>query len=101
MAIPVPTTITVSSKGQIALPKEFRVAAGLEVGTKIILECLPDGTLELHPLHYSIHEIFGAGKKWLGRNKKISDDFGILLTVAEEDDATKKKRKLPHDFRRH
>lgn len=93
MAIPSPTLITVSSKGQIAIPKEFRVAAGLEVGTKVVLECLSDGTLELHPLHYSIHEIFGAAKKLAPHETKLSDEESILATIVEEDELTKQKGK--------
>lgn len=90
--IPVPTMLTISSKGQIAIPKEFRVAAGLEAGTKIILECLPDGTLELHPLHYSIHEVFGLGKKLLKQKPKKSDEKSVLDMIVEEDEATKRKK---------
>lgn len=93
--LPVPTMITVSSKGQIAIPKEFRIAAGLEAGTKAILECLPDGTLELHPLHYSIHEVFGLGKKISKQKSKSrnSDEQNILDMILEEDEATKGKNK--------
>lgn len=30
--------ITVSSKGQIAIPKELRIAVGLEAGSKVLIE---------------------------------------------------------------
>jgi AbrB family looped-hinge helix DNA binding protein len=91
MATPSSTLITVSSKGQIAIPKEFRAAAGLEVGAKVILECLPDGTLELHPLHYSIHEIFGVAKKLTRLKTNRSDNESILATIIAEDELTKRK----------
>jgi AbrB family looped-hinge helix DNA binding protein len=93
MSIPVATMITVSSKGQVVIPKEFRAAAGLEVGSKVVLECRENGILELHPLHSSIREIFGMGKKWLQKaTKTTAEDVGIMATIVAEDEATKTKR---------
>ncbi len=90
MSIPTPTMVVISSKGQIAIPKEFRVAAGLEAGSKVILECLPDGTLELHPIHYSIHEVFGVGKKIKQRKSKSNEEKDIMDVILEEDESTKR-----------
>jgi AbrB family looped-hinge helix DNA binding protein len=92
MNIPTAAMITVSSKGQVVIPKEFRIAAGLDVGSKVILECHEDGTLELHPMHCSIREIFGIGKKWAYKRAKSTNDASIMAVVAAEDEVTKTRR---------
>lgn len=89
MAVLASTTLTISSKGQIAIPKEFRIAAGLEAGERLIIEYNQDGTLTLHPVTTSIREIFGLAKKYAKKHRRDNDDDLISALIAEEDAKTK------------
>ncbi len=40
---------TLTSKGQVTLPKEILERLGLKAGTKVDLELFPDGTVKLRP----------------------------------------------------
>lgn len=87
------TMITVSSKGQVAIPKEFRVAAGLETGTRLLAEYCSDGTISLHPVSHSIKEIFGVAAH--GSTKKHTsqtEDDAIASIIAAEDEKTKSRK---------
>lgn len=91
MAVLASTTLTVSSKGQIAIPKEFRIAAGLEAGERLLIEYNQDGTLTLHPVTNSIREIFGVAKKYAKKGRcGDNDDDLISAFIAEEDTKTKR-----------
>lgn len=92
MAVLASTTLKVSSKGQIAIPKKFRIAAGLEAGERLLIEFNQDGTLTLHPLSNSIKEIFGVAKKYATKSRLAKDDDNIATLIAEEDAKTKGKK---------
>jgi AbrB family looped-hinge helix DNA binding protein len=92
MHMPPPTTIMMSSKGQIAIPKEFRLATGLEVGTRIMLLCHDDGSMELRPIKHTPAELFGIAKQFVKSNalqNASARDKKIMQQVLQEDDATK------------
>ena len=50
---------TLTSKGQITLPKEIRDALDLDAGTKLDFSIEPDGTLRVRPLKRSVSSIVG------------------------------------------
>lgn len=50
---------TMTSKGQITLPKEIRDALDLDAGTKLDFSIEPDGTLRVRPLKRSVSSIIG------------------------------------------
>ena len=82
--------ITVSSKGQIAIPKEFRVAVGLEAGSRVLIEYhKKHHTLSLSPVQQSMQSIFGIGKQDKKQQSNISDDDAISGLVEKEDNRTK------------
>lgn len=58
------TTLTVTAKGQVTLRKDILKHLGIEPGSKVIVEKLPDGRIEVK-----------AAAKPTG---KISDVFGLL-----------------------
>jgi AbrB family looped-hinge helix DNA binding protein len=62
------TTLTVSSKGQIAIPRKYREALRLSEGAKLKISLGLDGTLVIKPLKGNIVDIFGC----LGRTDKRS-----------------------------
>jgi AbrB family looped-hinge helix DNA binding protein len=91
--IPVPVNITVSTKGQIVIPKEFRLAAGLETGAKVTLFCHEDGSLELRPLRHSISELKGVAKKYARKQSDFMVDKCIMEQILMEDEQTKSDKK--------
>lgn len=50
---------TLTSKGQITLPKQIRDALKLDAGTQLDFSIHPDGTLSARPLKRSASSIFG------------------------------------------
>jgi len=42
-------TATVTSKGQVTIPKEVRDSLGLQAGHRVFFEFREDGVVELHP----------------------------------------------------
>jgi len=52
-------TATMTSKGQITVPKMVREALGLLEGTKVNFELLPDGTALMRVKRKSIMSLFG------------------------------------------
>lgn len=93
MYIPPPTMVTVSTKGQIVIPKEFRLAAGLDTGIKVVLYFHKDGSLELRPIKHSVLELFGSAKPYIKRHTLSSSKMekDIMQQVMKEDDQTKSK----------
>ncbi len=71
------TKVILSSKGQLAIPKRFRKALGMELGSEVQLTLKKDGTLELAPVRSSITEIFGM----------MSTSRVTTLTIEEMDEA--------------
>lgn len=50
---------TITSKGQITLPKEIREQLGLVVGSKLDFSIEADGSLRVRPLHRGAADLFG------------------------------------------
>jgi antitoxin PrlF len=60
------TTLTLSSKGQVAIPKEYRERLGLSKGTRLKISLSPDGSLIMRPVKRKIDDLFGC----LGSSKE-------------------------------
>jgi AbrB family looped-hinge helix DNA binding protein len=54
------TISTVTSKGQITIPKKIREQLRLRTGDKVDFSIEQDGTVKLHPIARSVSEVFGA-----------------------------------------
>jgi AbrB family looped-hinge helix DNA binding protein len=55
-------TSTISSKGQVTIPKEVRDTLGLEVGDRLAFEVREDGVVEIHPETVDIMSLCGIIK---------------------------------------
>ena len=51
---------TVTSKGQITIPKAVRETLRLEAGDKVDFQIDPDGSVRMQPLAKKVSEVFGA-----------------------------------------
>lgn len=51
---------TVTSKGQITIPKTIRERLRLEAGDKIDFRVDPDGSVRMHPIAKKVSDVFGA-----------------------------------------
>lgn len=79
------TTIIVSSKGQVVIPKKIRDAMGIHAGTELLLNC----DEKAHALHLSISQkdityFFGMGKKRKGK-EKVDVEAAIASAVLDND----------------
>jgi AbrB family looped-hinge helix DNA binding protein len=52
-------TATVTSKGQITIPKEVRDALGLESGHQVSFLLREDGVVEMHPETLDVMSLYG------------------------------------------
>lgn len=53
---------TVTSKGQVTIPKEVRDALGLEVGHRVSFQLREDGVIEIHPKNVDLMSLRGIIK---------------------------------------
>jgi AbrB family looped-hinge helix DNA binding protein len=53
-------TSSVTSKGQITIPKRIREQLRLRTGDKVDFSVEQDGTVKLHPIAKRVSEVFGA-----------------------------------------
>ncbi len=87
MSVHDPLTTTVSTKGQIVLPRSVRQSRHWKPGTKLIVENTPDGVL-LKPApvleETSIDEVFGI-LNWKGAPKTLEEmDAGVLAEAKRQ-----------------
>ena len=54
---------TLTSKGQITLPKEIRDALKLTSGAKLDFSLQPDGSVNVRPMNNSVASLFGILKR--------------------------------------
>jgi antitoxin PrlF len=53
-------TSTVTSKGQITIPKRIREQLRIRTGDKVDFSVERDGSVKLHPIARRVSEVFGA-----------------------------------------
>lgn len=74
---------TVSSKGQIVIPKEVRESLGLNTGTEVFVRTRDDGIVEIVPIKKNIADLFKMLPPKYEKNRK-SDEELIMQAVLEE-----------------
>ncbi|MES2615408.1 MAG: AbrB/MazE/SpoVT family DNA-binding domain-containing protein [Bdellovibrionota bacterium] len=74
---------TVSSKGQIVIPKEVREALGFYTGTEVMVRTREDGIVEIVPVKKNLSDLFKMFPKKYEKNRK-SDDELIMQAILEE-----------------
>lgn len=77
---------TLTSKGQVTIPKEVRAHLGVAEGDRLDFVIAVDGSVRLVPLHRPVRELYGllkvAGHQ---RTSLVAIDESIAETVAAED----------------
>ncbi len=81
-------TATLTSKGQITIPKEVRVRLGLRTGDRLAFEVQGESEAVVRPLSASVDEVFGMLRR-PGRKP---------LTLKEMDAAV--RRRMAAQYRR-
>jgi antitoxin PrlF len=73
---------TLTSKGQITIPKTVREALKLDIGGKIEFIILQDGDVLLHPITKAVDDVFGRLYQQRRASVSISEmDEGIRRKV--------------------
>lgn len=72
---------TLSSKGQLVIPRRLREALGLHAGAEVVLTLEADGTLNLSPLRVPVDHLFGMLHQ-AGR-PAVDMDEAILESIRE------------------
>jgi AbrB family looped-hinge helix DNA binding protein len=69
------TILTVTTKGQVTLPKDILKHLGVQPGDKITVEKLPDGRIEVRAARPTgrISDIFGFLKREHGPSLSVED----------------------------
>ena len=75
---------TVTSKGQVTLPKELRKHLGLQKGSKIRFSIPPSGAARVEPVLYELEDLWAIADQ--------GDRSGPIMTF-EEMDAAKSLKK--------
>jgi AbrB family looped-hinge helix DNA binding protein len=60
---------TVTSKGQVTIPKQVRDALRIGVGDRVSFVVRDDGVVELRPETVDLHELYGSMKR---RGKRVT-----------------------------
>ena len=72
---------TVTSKGQVTVPKSIRDYLGLKAGSVVTFECRPDGEIVLRPIKQPARHTPSAFAKLRGRaTVRMSTDEIMALT---------------------
>lgn len=88
----VPTIkITVSSRGQLVIPKEVRDACGIHGGSEIQVKTREDGVIELRPLKRHVADLFKNLPP--PKSPAVDIDDAIADTVEENDERTKPRKR--------
>lgn len=82
MSRPLTAHATLSSKGQLVIPKALREALGLHSGSEVLLTTESDGSLNLSPLKEPVDALFGMLLEE-GR-ERVDVDEAILDVVREK-----------------
>lgn len=82
--------ITVSSRGQVVIPKEVRDACGIHGGSEIMVKTRNDGVIELRPLKRNVGDLFKGEDAATG--SAVDVDQAIAEAVEGDDQRTKTRR---------
>ncbi|HHQ49473.1 MAG TPA: AbrB/MazE/SpoVT family DNA-binding domain-containing protein [Acidobacteria bacterium] len=80
--------VSVSSKGQIVIPRDLRERVGIRQGTVLEVE-FQDGAIVLRPIAYGPEPSPGGWRRWRGafRDQKLVNDL-----LNEHDDEVRRER---------
>lgn len=87
------STSTVTSKGQITIPRQVRDRLGIHQGDRIEFIVDPRGSVRLKPLKRSVRELAGFLHRKDQRSVSQAEmDASVLEAVAEDDDRVRAGR---------
>ena len=79
------TKVTLSSKGQLAIPRRMREAMGVSTGSQMTLVLHKDGRLEIAPVRHTATSLFGLLMRPGETPLSVSDmDAAINEELAKE-----------------
>lgn len=74
---------TLTSKGQITLPKAIRDRLGLDAGSQLRFELLPDNTIQARAIQADARSVRGLLKSPLARTPDVeAEDAGLAQHLA-------------------
>jgi antitoxin PrlF len=78
-------TATVTSKGQITIPKDVRERLGLEAGDRVVFVVQSDRDVVLKPAKTDVRELYGMLYRKGRRPRSLEEmDEGIARSLAEK-----------------
>ena len=87
---------TLTSKGQVTLPKEIRDALKLSSGAKLDFSLQPDGSVNLRPMKNSVASLFGILKRPGGKAYSIEEQKeAVGRALVEKHDRVLRDAALP------
>lgn len=87
---------TLTSKGQVTLPKEIRDALKLSAGAKLDFSLQPDGSVSVRPMKNSVSSLFGILKRPGQKAFSIEDEKAAVgRALAEKHDRILREAALP------
>lgn len=81
---------TISSKGQVTVPADVRRQLGVEAGDRISFVTTDAGTVELHPVRFTLEDALGS----IEALPNESIDLDREIEVATEEHVARKMRRL-------
>ena len=75
---------TISSKGQVTIPKEIRRELGVSTPDKVVFSTNADGEIVLRPVRYTVRELRGIVPAIPGRDP---GDFEEMIREAMDENA--------------
>ena len=79
------SSATVTSKGQITIPKDVRERLGLEAGDRVVFVVHSDGEVVLKPVQTDIRALHGMLHRKAQRPRSVEEmDEGIARSLADK-----------------
>lgn len=82
--------VTLSTKGQLVLPRSIRTSAGLHAGSTLTVTLEPDGTITVRPVRGKLDAFFHA-LDGVAAAGPLDVDAAILEAVAGLDHASRQR----------
>lgn len=82
--------VTVTDKGQLTVPKPIRERFGIQPGSKLDFEPMPDGTLRVRVLGRGAGNLFGLLHRSREKSRTLAEmDVGIAQAVSARNKRSK------------
>ncbi len=92
---------TLTSKGQITVPKQIRDALALDAGTTLDFSIQPDGTLMVRPLKRSVSALIGLLQRPAAKAATVAAmNRAVGAHLAEKHDRIRRESGAVQDKRR-